>query len=88
MLYTYVRHYALYNDIILWYLSSAYISSPQRTDEERKEKILCALAIQDADVTERLVECLAGDSAYSNHRYMARKLREAIERKKQHPECE
>jgi CHAD domain-containing protein len=67
---------------------TAYISSPQQSDEDKKERVLCALVVQEEDAVERLVECLAGDSAHSTHRYMARKLREALEKKRQHPECE
>ena len=37
---------------------------------------------------ERLVECLAEDTVHSSHRYMARRLREALEKKKQYHECE
>ena len=67
-------------------LLTDYVSSPKQSDEEKKERILCALAVQDADVVERLTECLAKDSVYSNHRYMARKLREAIDMKRKHPD--
>ena len=73
---------------LLFFITPAYISSPQRSEEEQKEHILCALVVHEADSTiERLVNCLAGDSVHSNHCFMARKLRDAIDAKKQHPEC-
>ena len=67
---------------------TAYISSPQQNDEDKKERVLCALVVQEEDAVEKLVECLAGDNAHSTHRYMGRQLRKAMEKKKQHPECE
>jgi hypothetical protein len=76
----------LMNHSLLTEEDADYISSPKQSDEEKKERILCALAVQDADVVERLVECLARDSVYSNHRYIARKLRDAMDMKRKHPD--
>ena len=42
----------------------------------------------ESDVVEKLVDCLAIDSVNASHCYMARKLREAMEKKKQYPDCE
>lgn len=55
---------------------------------ERKERVLCALVLQEGDAIDRLVKCLAEDTTQSTHRYMARRLREALEKKRQQPECE
>lgn len=49
---------------------------------------MCALVMQEADAMDRLVECLAADTVHSTHCYMARRLREALEKRRQHPECE
>ena len=74
---------------ILCTITPAYIRSSQHSDEEKKDRVLCALVLQEADATlERLMVCLAEDSVHSNHCYMARKLREALDAKRQHPECE
>lgn len=50
--------------------------------------MLCALVLQESDAIDRLVKCLAEDTTQSTHRYMARRLREALEKKRQQPECE
>ena len=65
---------------------TAYIGSAQRSDEEKKERLLSALAVQETDSMERLVECLVEEKTHSGHRHLARRLREALEKKRQHPD--
>lgn len=68
-------------------ICTAYISSSKWSEEERKERVLSALVLQEADSIERLVKCLAEDTTHSTHRYMARRLKEVLEKRKQQPEC-
>ena len=65
---------------------TGYIGSAQRSDEEKKERLLSALAVQETDSMERLVECLVEEKTHSGHRHLARRLREALEKKRQHPD--
>lgn len=65
-----------------------FINSPKTSDELRKQRILTALAVQDGDIVDRLVDCLSNDMVYSNHRYIARRLREAMDKKRRHPDSE
>ena len=37
---------------------------------------------------DRLIDCLSVEKSHSGHKYLARRLREAVEKKKQHPDSE
>ena len=65
-----------------------YIRSPHRSDEERKDRILSAILLQEGDSIDRLVDCLLQETSHSGHKYLARRLREAVEKKQQHPDSE
>ena len=75
-------------DISLSHYFLDYIESPHRSDGDRKDRILSAILLQEGDSVDRLIDCLSVEKSHSGHKYLARRLREAVEKKKQHPDSE
>ena len=62
-----------------------YIMNPLRTEDERRQRIVTRSPIRDPEAFDRFVKCLAEEPEHTGHKYLTRRLREAIERKRQHP---
>ena len=59
-----------------------YLTNAHRTDKEKRRRILACAPSNDFD---RFVECLFAEKNDSGHVYLTRRLREAIEKKRNNP---
>ncbi len=62
-----------------------YICNPLRTDLERRQRIITRSPYRDPEAFDRFVLCLAEEPEHTGHKYLTRRLREAIQRKRQSP---
>ena len=62
-----------------------YICNPRRTENERRRRIIISAPCRDPDAFDRFVECLSVEHSHSGHAYLARRMREAIEKKRENP---
>ena len=59
-----------------------FLSHPLKTDKERRRRILSSAPVIDFDL---FVECISSEKSDSGHVYLARRLREAFEKKRNNP---
>lgn len=62
-----------------------YVYNPQNSEKDKIKRILRTAPGKDGDAFERFVECFEADSHHKHHAYLARRLREAIEKKRHYP---
>ena len=62
-----------------------YIQSPNRSEKERRQRILNAAPFSGPGAFERFIECLGRETKHSGHAYLARRMGEALDRKKENP---
>lgn len=62
-----------------------YICNPHRTDDDRRWRILRHAPYKDPGAFSRFVQCLAEENVHPGHKYLARRLHEAMERKRTNP---
>ena len=62
-----------------------YISNPRRTENERKRRIIISAPCSDPDAFDRFIDCLSVERSHSGHAYLAKRMREAIKKKRENP---
>ncbi len=62
-----------------------YICNPLRTDLERRQRIVAKAPYRDPDAFDRFVQCLEEEPQHTGHKYLTRRLREAVQKKRQSP---
>lgn len=62
-----------------------YIYDPSHSDRDKIKKILLTAPTKNADAFDSFAECLEADSSHKPHVYLAKRLREAIEKKRLYP---
>ena len=62
-----------------------YIYNPKNQERDKIKRILFTAPGKDSGAFDRFVECFEADSNHTSHVYLARRLREAIERKRLYP---
>lgn len=62
-----------------------YISNPKRTENERRKRIIVSAPCRDPDAFDRFLDCLSVERNHSGHAYLAKRMREAIKRKRENP---
>ena len=62
-----------------------YIYNPQNLEKDKVKRILLTAPSKDSEAFDRFVACFETDSSHSKHMNLARRLRDAIERKKLYP---
>ena len=62
-----------------------FICNPARTENERRRRVMSVSPYRGPDAFDRFMVCLATDRSHSGHAYLARRLHEARERKRENP---
>lgn len=62
-----------------------YICNPHRTDRERRSRILHAVPYTDPQAFQYFLQSLSEEPDHAGHKYLAKSLREALEKKRQNP---
>ena len=63
-----------------------YIYNPNNTERDKIKRILHTVPFRDtSDAFEKFVKCFEADGDHEAHTYLARRLREAMEMKRQAP---
>lgn len=61
-----------------------YLYNPKNREQDKIKRIISA-STQDANALERFADCLEADSNHKAHTHLAKRLREAMERKRLYP---
>ena len=62
-----------------------YIYDPSHSERDKIKKILLTAPSKNADAFDSFAECLEADGSHKAHVYLAKRLREAIEKKRLYP---
>lgn len=65
-----------------------YIINPHRTDRERRSRVLITAPYKEPNAFERFLQSLSEEPDHAGHKYLARRLREALEKKRMNPYSE
>lgn len=79
-LFPYLQHNSLLSDDDM-----EYICNPRRTENERRRRIIISAPCRDPDAFDRFVDCLSVEHSHPGHTFLAKRMREAIKKKRENP---
>ena len=79
-LFPYLQHNSLLSDDDM-----EYICNPRRTENERRRRIIISAPCQDPDAFDRFIDCLSVEHSHPGHTFLAKRMREAIKKKRENP---
>jgi len=62
-----------------------FLYDPSHTHKDKVRRIVLSVPNKDMDAMETFVECLEMDTAHQGHTYLAKRFREALEKKRLYP---
>ena len=79
-LFPYLQHNSLLSDDDM-----EYICNPRRTENERRRRIIISAPCRDPDAFDRFVDCLSVEHSHPGHTFLAKRMKEAIKKKRENP---